>query len=115
MYFRVLAHGIRTPLDARSRAYLLTDSWNDWFKYETLYSLVVFDAAGERHLIGGVKIGQFEMGDDQRGAAIPKNFDELDERFFSLGRDASYYEDLSGLGADVRDRVLRGLRDMALD
>jgi predicted ATPase len=115
MYFTVLAHGLRTPAAARSHAYLITDNWDDWFKFETLYTLVVFDAACARHVIGGVKIGQFAMSDEQRRAGIPDDFDELDERFFSLGQDDTYYKGLSELGADIRDRVLRSLRDMAFD
>jgi predicted ATPase len=52
---------------------------------------------------------------DQRRADIPDAFDALDDRFFSLGQDDSYYNDLNQLGGATRDRVLRGLRDVALD
>ena len=61
MFFRVLPHGERPPPAARSKSFLMTDNWDDWFKYNTLFSLVAFDAGGEKHMIGGVKIGQFEM------------------------------------------------------
>lgn len=47
MYFRVLDHGVRPPADASDRAYLLTDNWDDWFKFSTMYTLVVYDAGGE--------------------------------------------------------------------
>jgi predicted ATPase len=114
-YFNVLPNGTQTPANASHKAYLLTDNWDDWFKFSTLYSLVVFDENSERHLIGGVKIGQFDMTDSQRRANIPEQFDSLDERFFSLGQDDSYYDDLNQLGAATRDRVLQGLRDVALD
>ncbi len=114
MFFTVLAHDVRAPAQASSRAYLLTDNWDDWFKYNTLYSLVVFDSKGEKASIGGVKIGQFGMAEGQRRAEIPETFDALDERFFSIGQDDSYYEELNKLGAETRDKVLRGLRDMAL-
>ncbi|MGH6765787.1 MAG: hypothetical protein ACREC2_09205 [Bradyrhizobium sp.] len=89
MYFHVLDHGVRSAADARDRAFLLTDNWDDWFKYNTMYTLVVYDEEGERHMIGSVKIGQFEMEEGQRRAAIPRNFDVLDDRFFSLGQDNS--------------------------
>ncbi len=49
MYFRVLDHGARPATDAKDRAYLLTDNWDDWFKYNTMYTLVVYDGDGERH------------------------------------------------------------------
>ena len=114
-FFHVLSVGTSPPPQAVDRAYLLMDTWDDWFKYATLYSLVIFDEDGERHSIGGVKIGQFDMKERQRQADIPKQFDELDERFFSLGQDDSYYGGLNRLGEATRDRVLRALRDVALD
>jgi predicted ATPase len=77
--------------------------------------LIVFDKDGERHAIGGVKIGQFAMAEGQRRPRIREAFDTLDERFFSLGQDDSYYDDLNRLGNAIRDRVLQGLRDVALD
>jgi predicted ATPase len=114
-YFRVLPNGTRVPNEATRKAFLVTDNWDDWFKFSTLYALVVFDDKGNQHAIGGVKIGQFNMADDQRRPELPENFDQLDERFFSLGQDESYYGDLNQLGAATRDRVLRALRDVALD
>lgn len=115
MYFTVLAHGVRIPPQAKSKAYLLTDNWDDWFEFSTLYTLIIFDAEGKQHSIGGVKIGQFGMEKEQRRPNLPDRFDELDQRFFSLGQDDSYYDDLNGLGSDERERILRGLRDVALD
>lgn len=82
-YFNVLPNGSRPPAQASSKAYLLTDNWDDWFKFSTLYNLVVFDRDGEQHFIGGVKIGQFNMTEDQRRPNIPDQFETLDERFFS--------------------------------
>src|SRR5579871_1778253 len=115
MYFRVLNVGVRPAADARDRAYLLTDNWDDWFKYSTMYTLVVFDSAGEHHQIGSVKIGQFAMEEGQRRPAIDSDFDALDDRFFSLGQDDSYYEALNTLGQETRDRILKALKDVALD
>jgi hypothetical protein len=115
MYFRVLDHGVRPPADARARAYLLTDNWDDWFKYNTMYTLVVYNEEGASHSIGSVKIGQFGMEEGQRRPAIPKTFDTLNDRFFSLGQDDSYYEELNALGPEYRDRLLRDLKDVALD
>ncbi len=115
MRFTSLTSGNRIPVQAKLEAFLLPDNWDDWFKFNTLYSLVIVDGDGERHVIGGVKIGQFAMDDGQRRANIPDSFNELDERFFSLGQDDSYYGNLNKLSPEVRDRVLRGLRDLARD
>lgn len=114
-YFRVLPVGTRIPSGTTAQAYLLTDNWDDWFKFSTLYTLVIYDEDGDRHSIGGVKIGQFAMAEDQRRPNLPERFDALDDRFFSLGQDDTYYDALNELGAGTRDRVLRALRDVALD
>ncbi|HEY3278207.1 MAG TPA: AAA family ATPase [Syntrophorhabdaceae bacterium] len=97
------------------RSFLLIDGWDDWFSYSTMYSLIVYDGNGEGFHAGSVKIGEFGMARGQRRADVPDQFDQLDENFFSLGQDFSYYETLNELGPELRDEVLRALRDMALD
>jgi ABC-type cobalamin/Fe3+-siderophores transport system ATPase subunit len=114
-FFTVVPHGQRAPAAEGEAAFLLTDNWDDWFTYSTMYSLLVQDAFGTRHHIGSVKIGQVGMAPNQRRPALDPAFDELGEEFFSIGQDDTYYENLNELGPDMRDRVLRGLHDMALD
>lgn len=114
-FFTVVPHGRRLPSGGRSKAYLLTDNWDDWFTFSTMYVLVVFDGEGNEHRAGEVKIGQLGMNGDQRRPAMPDDFDELGDEFFSLGQDRTYYETLNELGPELRDRILRGLRDVALD
>ena len=96
-------------------AYLIVDNWNDWFKYQTLYRLIVIDYAGEEHEIGEVKIGQFNWRDDQARPDIPDRFERLPDVFFSLGQDDSYYEALKTAGDDIREAVLAALNDIALN
>lgn len=115
MFFTVLPHGRRAPSGTTNRAYLLTDNWDDWFTYSTMYSLVFFGLEGEEYFIGSVKIGQFAMREGQHRPDIPDQFDLLSEEFFSIGQDDSYYEKLNELGPQLRDQILHGLRDMALD
>lgn len=115
MFFTVLPHGRRAPVGSRMMAFLLTDNWDDWFTYSTMYTLVVYDAEGQDFVTGGVKIGQFGMKEGQRRPEVPEQFDLLGKEFFSLGQDDSYYEKLNELGPELRDQVLRGLRDVALD
>lgn len=69
---------------------LVEDSWDDWFTYETMYSLHYCDDEGSQTRIGSVKIGQTKMKKDQRRADLPASFDFLDERFFSLGQEDEY-------------------------
>jgi hypothetical protein len=48
-------------------------------------------------------------------AGRPDVFDRLDDRFFSLGQDDSYYAQLNALGDQVRDEVLAALNDVAVN
>jgi ABC-type uncharacterized transport system ATPase subunit len=115
MQFRVVKNSDHTPNQGRNIGYLWTDNWNDWFKYRTLFTLTYFDAAGERHELGYVKIGQFGMERDQSRPALPNTFETLDDRFFSLGQDAEYYTSAMALGADTGMQLLTALRDIASD
>lgn len=114
MQFTVRPVGSR-PTSGRDTAYLITDNWDDWFQFSTMYRLIIFDAEGGAHDLGDVKIGQFGMETDQRRPALPHSFEALDDRFFSIGQDATYYEGLDELGSDLRQEILTSLRDAALD
>ena len=115
MRFRVLPHGRRSPAGSRNIVFLLTDNWDDWFKYSTLYGIIYYDNDGEKHDLGGVKIGQFNMTKDQRRADLPEQFEQLDNRFFSLGQDADYYKYIHNFGPDVKEDILIGLKDVVWD
>ena len=115
MRIKVIPHGGKLPTDAKNTVFLLTDGWDDWFKYNTMYVVFFFDKDGEQNRIGEVKIGEFEMEKDQRRPKIPGEFEILDESFFSLGQDDSYYENLNNLGDDFRDEFLINMRDVAKD
>lgn len=114
MFFTVIKRRLSAPTGENS-AFLVIDDWNDWFKYQTMYTLLYADAAGSIHNIGSVKIGQFGMKAGQRRPNIDESFDELDEKFFSLGQDEDYYENLRKLGDATSDRILTGLKDIAFD
>jgi predicted ATPase len=113
--FTVVSTPREVPSSAEFAGILVVDNWDDWFEFSTVYVVLVFDASGHRHDVGSVKIGQFKMRRNQRRPAIPNVFASLDERFFSLGQDDSYYERLNALGNELRDRILTGLRDVAVD
>jgi ABC-type multidrug transport system ATPase subunit len=113
MRIKVIPHGGRLPKDAKSVVFLLTDGWDDWFKFNTMYNVFYCDEEGEQHRIGDVKIGEFGMAKGQRRPNIPEEFESLDDAFFSLGQDDSYYEELNGLGDVIRDEFLTAMRDVA--
>ncbi len=103
------------PDEGQDIGVLVEDNWNDWYEFRTLYYLRYFDQMGARHDIGGVKIGQFQMGKDQDRPYLPKEFFELDDRFFSVGQDHTYYSDIQNLPNGAGLLILRALRDVVLD
>jgi hypothetical protein len=102
-------------LEGQDIGYLWTDNWNDWWKYQTLYVLTYFDDHGTKHEIGALKIGQFNMPKEQTRPDLPSEFENLDNRFFSLGQDVSYYTEVIGLGENISSQLLIALRDVVAD
>nr|WP_298806715.1 AAA family ATPase [uncultured Pseudokineococcus sp.] len=94
---------------------MLTDDWNDWFRFQTQYYLVYVDIKGRQHRIGQVKIGERSMRSGQRRPNLPNQFTALSQEFFSLGQDEDYYEELNSLDGEglSRSQVLLDLRDLA--
>ncbi|MFJ3775143.1 AAA family ATPase [Streptomyces sp. NPDC090075] len=115
MRFTVLPVGSRIPEGESLHAYLIKDNWDDWFQYSTLHHLHVRDDTGQVHEIGDLKIGQFDMLTDQRSPDLPDEFETLSDAFFSVGQDPDYYRNLTRLSTDIREEVLRSVRDIALD
>ncbi len=102
-------------LSTSCTAYLINDNWDDWFEFNTLYKLFYDDYNNQRHTIGHVKIGQFNMQKEQRRATLPTNFQNLEENFFSLGQDESYYKILKELDEEAGIAILQALNDTAYD
>ncbi|MDH4564533.1 ATP-binding protein [Pseudomonas sp. BN411] len=121
MFFTVLDGNARIPGDAKRRAFLYTDKWDDWGKYRTQFFLHVADEKGQVHEIGSVKIGHKglmpsgRVSQGHRAPALPETFNSLPEKYFSLGQSESYYEALNELSDVLRARVFIGLRDCAAD
>ncbi|MDO9161238.1 MAG: AAA family ATPase [Methylococcaceae bacterium] len=111
--FEVIPNKLGPPASGCMLALLHEDNWDDWGKYSTMYYFRVFDANGELHDIGRLKIGQFRM--NSRRPEIPEKFTQLCDQFFSLGQDASFYQNLYALDYGLRGQVLRALNDVVND
>lgn len=61
MKFKVLPAGSTLPIEQSNCAYLITDNWDDWFEFSTMYTLVYINSKNEKNVIGSTKIGQFNM------------------------------------------------------
>lgn len=91
----------------------MSDDWDDWFRYKTLYDLHYKDSESEQHHLGQVKIGSIGLKEGRPD--LPSSFETLDPKFFSLGQDDSYYENLMALDVPTRDAILSAIRDVAVD
>ena len=115
MLFEVKDKGFLPNSEPRNVAYLVLDYWNDWWEYETMYDLLYVKDDGTNECIGSVKIAEIPMEKDQKRPSLPDQFEQLDEKFFSLGQTDYYYEKLKNISDQVRIEILTGLNDMAFN
>jgi predicted ATPase len=112
-----LEPGQRTPSRPQSPVYLEFDNWDD-FGYKTLFKLLIFDEDGKQHEMGNVKIAFIGQNQGRTFDSLPEKHlveTQLPEKFYSLGQDADYYKNLFKLPTNVRDELLRALRDIVFD
>lgn len=97
--------------------YLIKNSWDDWFKYRTTYSVWLSKLGEESDCgltnIGAVKIG--DIDDSKPFKTLPSEFTHLDDTFFSLGTDEAFYIELATTFSQYREEILVGLNDVALN
>lgn len=112
MVFKILDRFQKPPYNAKSKAYLIWDDWND-YSFLTLFGLVYVDENSVKHNIGSIKIGYYGQKKSERNLSKGDSFESLSPDSFSLGQSDSYYETLNELGAEVRDELLKALNDIA--
>ena len=94
---------------------LVKDNWNDWFIWITLFNVIVVTEDGSRIEVGYVKIAREGMTREDNRTNLPDRFDQLGEKWFSIGQSENYYETLNQFGAAFRDWFLVALKDCARD
>lgn len=107
--FVTLAATESVPTTGENLVVLGYDAWDDWFRFETTYSLFYYDSEGVRSHLGSVKIGQSQQV--SRRAQLPREFFQLDDGFFSIGLTEDFYRTLHELG--ISEVILPALNDMA--
>lgn len=98
-------------------AYLEADNWNDYDFY-TLFELHLFDENNNYYRIGGVKIGFYNQKNDIKDSTsinLRSEFENLDNKFFSLGADVDYYKNLMKLDKTMREDILISLNDISFN
>lgn len=111
MRFLKLAYGIRYVPAGRSVVYLNPNNWDD-FGFKTQFAITFCDENGEQEYIGEVKIGYIDQPTGWTAEAIPDDFDNLGAKFFSLGQDVDYYENISKLPHDAGAKIMAALGDL---
>lgn len=115
MKFKVLPVSSNVKYEQAGSIYLVVDNWNDWWEFRVLYQLFYKDERDEVIYIGSVKIGEFDMVQGQDRVNIPLEFDSLGQKFFSIGQDKYYYQNLNRMGDVFRDELLQRLNDISLN
>lgn len=120
-----IVRGMPRPADRISgHVYLVTDNWDDWGKFRTMFTMYVVDSTGVTHEPGSIKIGEVglrarsggvEVEAGFRAPTLPTEFDTFDESHFSIGQTENYYETLNELDIDFKNAILSSLRDCAFD
>lgn len=111
--FRKISRGGALPSQATNTGFLVENNWDD-FGFKTLFYLTVFDETGVKHDIGSVKIGYTSHAGGWTTENIPKEFEKLEDTFFSLGQDAEYYQQINrNLPPQIANNILEALRDLA--
>lgn len=104
------------PINSSDIIILILDNWND-FSYYTLFGINYIDSNGNVSEIGSVRIAYFgqQKGRKERKLVKGDTFDHLENNYFSLGTDDSYYDNLNNVSADIKKLILKGLNDIAFN
>lgn len=112
MKFKIIARRTAESHPEPHTVYLEIDNWND-FSFVTLFSMRYRDGVGLLTSIGGVKIGfKGQPTSISTNSILPKEFEFLDEKYFSLGQGAEFYQNIAKLPGDVGKSILLALRDI---
>ena len=114
MKFEILDRWGDYPKNTKSQIFLTWDDWND-YSFFTLFGIFYVNERSEKIDLGGIKIGYFGQIEKETRLSIGDKFTKIGQDFFTVGVDVVYYERLNNLGDTVRDAILVGLNDIALD
>jgi len=113
MDFFILDRNDGIPSSASNTVFLRYDNWND-YSYVTMFFVTLYDAGGNRHDLGNVKIGfKGQTTPISTYSKLTSPFSSLSEDFFSLGTELEYYEKLVKIESkEIRGEYLKSLCDI---
>ncbi|MDW6060501.1 AAA family ATPase [Streptomyces sp. FXJ1.4098] len=114
MHFLVVPRSAGFTVPSNLPALVLRrDLWDD-FGFKAMFDAYLYPSPTEASIdLGSVKI--IKRGQQGGATELPESFVQLDDSYCSLGQAFSYYEVLHGLPDELRDSILFGLRDIAID
>lgn len=92
---------------------LVTDNWDDNFRFETLFYFNFYDENGLHKHIGRVKIYKENCAVTRN--VIKKKFRRLGEQYCSLGQDMDFYKNIKDLGSQVSKELLLAINDVVIN
>lgn len=90
--------------------YLEEDNWDD-YGFKTTFTLYRIGKQREKTLIGSVKIGTIGLKEDSDHVTLPKQFDQLEDTYFSLGQNETYYRNINNTQSK-KNTILGALNDV---
>jgi len=96
----------------RNAGILIRDNWDD-HGHKTSFDLTIYDAEGNEFEIGYVKISLTGLGTRSGFTELDDRFATLEDGYFSLGQNDTYYENLNQFADKHRILILDSLRDVA--
>lgn len=113
--FRKLSRNDHLPHHATNLVCLKEDNWDD-FGFKTIFTVIVYDENGNSHDLGSVKIGYKGQSKGWTSERLEREFDSLNDGFFSLGQEPDYYEKIhNDLSKEFKDKLLHGLKDVVFN
>lgn len=114
MKISIIGSEEQLPFESKNSIFLISEKRKEKLNFFNIYYLIVFDEKNEKHFIGYVKIGHFKTKNKSRLTKLPVVFDSLNDVYFSVGQDETYYEKINNLGHILRTTILTSLNDIAL-
>ncbi len=110
--FHVLPKNNKVPTSGKNVVYLNIDLWND-YSFMTTFYLSVHDEQGQYHNIGSIKIGfKGQMINVPTFKKLDTKFENLDEKFFSLGQGIDFYQNIASFPTHFKNSILYSLNDI---
>ncbi|EDZ59350.1 ATP-dependent nuclease [Bacillus cereus group sp. MYBK77-1] len=91
---------------------LITNNWND-YTFETLYKVIYIDNKGQDIDLGEVKILHKTVKYSRD--IIPREFEQLNNEYCSLGQSFSYYKAIKNLDIEDVELILLALNDVTIN